>query len=109
MERTRQLSMSDWKPYVGNRKIRQLTHGTYVISPADISAVTPISCSVCDHLHRSYEDEVSHGEFGCCYRCAQKWAYPRRKEWNSGWRPTKEQIELAERDRQLINVIFGTA
>ena len=56
-------------------------------------------CVVCNNLLRSLDDQQSVEKFGCCHLCAQKWAYPDKNKWYSGWRPTKDEIKLALKER----------
>lgn len=85
--------MTDWKPYMKDRKIRKDPNGFFVIIPNDYVSSIPLSCELCDRLFRSKDDESSYNEFKCCYMCAMQFAHPRRKEWSEGWRPTSDMIK----------------
>jgi hypothetical protein len=95
--------VSDWKPYFGNRLIRDA--GNYsVIVPVDATEPMPMACALCDNLFRDRDDQVAYDEFGCCDRCARLWAHMRREAWKAGWRPTPEQVANAEQDRLPLAV-----
>lgn len=66
----------------------------YVIKPLDSSFVIPLGCELCQFLYRSHDDELSHEEFGCCHKCALKWAHPDRERWKNGYRPSSDEIIL---------------
>ena len=96
--------MNDWKPYIGDRIIREHRHGFYVIKPADVESTISISCAVCHRLLRTSEDESSTREFMCCYICALRWAHPRREKWKAGWRPSREEVENDLKSRPGLTV-----
>lgn len=95
-----------WRPYLRDREIADHPAGFYVIRPVGAQPATPLACGTCDRLYRSRDDEVSHGEFGCCYLCALQWAHPRREAWRSGWRPTKEVVTEVVKQRPPMSVTF---
>ena len=102
MKRTLESFMTEstsWKPYVGNRKSFFHSKGFIVIIPNDELKSQPLTCEVCDYVFRTREDANSWHEFGCCERCAMLWAIPRRKDWEAGWRPSKEQLAKSEVER----------
>lgn len=84
----------EWKPYTKNRLIAQHPSGFYIIKPDDHDSRAALSCELCDRLYRTKDDDDANREFGCCHLCALKWAHPRREQWNTGWRPTRDQIDL---------------
>ena len=85
--------MSEWKNYIKNREIFHHPDGFYVIRPAELQEKQPLFCPLCDGIMRSNFDEDSFEKFGCCDSCATTWAYPNRKKWLDGWRPSPEEIE----------------
>ena len=91
------------RPYLNDRLIEEMPGGFVVIVPANAPKPVPLSCPVCDHVLRSRDDATAYEEFACCERCAQTWAHPRRKAWADGWRPSSEQVALAEGDRPPIS------
>jgi hypothetical protein len=94
------------RPYLKDRLIEDHPTGFVIIVPVGVELPVPLACTLCDHVMRSRDDETSHREFGCCERCARIWAEPRRQAWVDGWRPTTEQIQLAEVDRMPLTVVF---
>lgn len=99
--------MSDWKPYLHDRMISDEPEGYSVIVPMNVEPSVPLICGICNRLMRSHDDEISYNEFKCCNLCALQWAHPRRKEWNDGWRPSREMIDDVVRQRPPLFVSFS--
>ena len=95
-----------WRPYLRDRQIAQHPEGFYVIVPVGAEPPIPLTCPVCERLHRSREDATSYLEFQCCHLCALQWAHPRRKEWCAGWRPSPETIATVVSERPPLHVVF---
>ena len=66
----------------------------------------PISCPVCEFLMRGASDSESYFKFKCCFDCNMMWAQSRRREWNSGWRPTDDEIKQEISKRKKIPPAF---
>ena len=49
-------------------------------------------CDICNYPFCSYEDFKTKNKHNCCFDCYLKFIEARKKEWNDGWRPTKETI-----------------
>jgi hypothetical protein len=94
------------RPYLKDRLIEDHPAGFAIIVPVDNELPVPLVCVVCDHVMRSRDDEISYFEFGCCDRCSQLWAYPRRQAWLAGWRPSVDEVKAAEIDRRPLNLKF---
>lgn len=84
--------MTDWKNYPGNRLICKGDKFSIII-PADRDDAMPLFCCICDSIMRTSLDEEAYEKFNCCDSCATYWAYPRKDEWKSGWRPSEEEIK----------------
>lgn len=95
-----------WKLYPLNRVIKRHKSGFAIIKPENIEISTPLSCPNCDHLFRSRDDENSYHEFGCCSRCENIWARPRKKDWENGWRPSTEEKANSELLHLPISITF---
>jgi len=54
----------------------------------------PLFCNLCELPHVKHRDKHCFIEFGVCSECGYKFAETRRKDWNSGWRPSKEEIYI---------------
>jgi hypothetical protein len=92
-----------WKPYLNNRLIKD--KGTYyVIKPDDATPPVPLSCDICETLYRDRADEQSHIEYGCCSKCAMKWAHANKDKWKSGWRPAPDEVKTELFNRPGITV-----
>ena len=82
----------DWKSYTHDRLIANHPNGFSIIKPKEDVSRVPLSCSICDAIFRSRDDEMACREFDCCNLCAMQWAHARKIEWNNGWRPSREQV-----------------
>jgi hypothetical protein len=92
---------------LNGRLIDDSNEGFVVIVPIDAQPPVPIGCPVCKYLMRTKDDEDAYHKFGCCDRCAMLWAYPRRQQWDEGWRPSDEQLKEAELTRPPLTIKFG--
>lgn len=52
----------------------------------------PAFCPVCKSLMRGDKCTTSYYSFGCCMDCFIQWVDGREERWQSGWRPSDEQI-----------------
>lgn len=95
-----------WHHYLRDRMIREDPTGFFVIVPDGAEPPVPLSCPICERLHRSRDDETAYLEFQCCHLCALQWAHPRREAWNAGWRPSPEQVAGVVSERPPILVTF---
>jgi len=95
-----------WRQYLKDRLIEERSEGFVVIVPVGAEPPVPLACTLCSHVMRTREDEVSHYEFGCCERCARLWAHARRAAWKDGWRPSADQVVEAEANRTPLSLVF---
>lgn len=97
--------MYEWKPYPRNRKISYSeSHAVIVPESYEESGTSmPLFCEVCGIRFGHKEDEKSYQKFKCCSSCADAWAYSHKEEWNTGWRPSEEQVRKAVEKRSIIN------
>jgi hypothetical protein len=96
--------IGEWKDYIDGKMICDLGD-RYIIKPFEPTQIVPLSCSLCESLYRTRDDELAHHEFGACYPCAMKWAHPNRKRWAEGFRPSKEDIIIDVESRTPLRVI----
>jgi len=83
----------EWKTYMKDRLIAEHPEGFYVIRPVEPLEAQPVFCPVCDDIMHSYYDEEAYRKFRCCDNCASTWAYADVERWNSGWRPSSEEVK----------------
>ena len=94
--------MNNWEDYPNHRLIKKHELGFYIIKPKDDEEVMPISCPVCSALMKTSDDEAAFNRHKCCAFCALKWADARSESWALGWRPTREEIEIAVSERPPV-------
>ena len=84
-----------WKKYPEKRLVFEHEEGYFVIVPEEKTATSssPVFCPVCTKMTTSQYDELSYEKFKCCDDCANTWAYARKDDWMTGWRPSKEEVE----------------
>lgn len=88
-----------WRPYLKGRLIADHPDGYFIIKPEVESVAIPLFCPVCEYVMNTQYDEECYKKFTCCDKCASKWAYPNAELWNSGWRPSIEDIQSAVNGR----------
>ena len=54
---------------------------------------TPIHCPYCKHIMRLDIDAISYRKFSCCSKCRIYFIEGQRQRWESGWRPSEEDIK----------------
>jgi len=62
---------------------------------SNLSNIDKISifCTICQYFTISSIDIDSKTEHGVCRQCELDIVQPNRKEWNSGWRPSIDEIQ----------------
>lgn len=83
----------EWRDYVGDRLIADHPGGFKVIKPKqETSSGRPLFCPLCDGIFSSEFDEDAWKKFQCCDSCAARWVYPNMQKWQSGWRPSIDDL-----------------
>ena len=49
-------------------------------------------CPVCGSYSFFAKDDLYMAKFECCFKCYIQWVEDSEESWESGWRPSKEQI-----------------
>ena len=66
----------------------------------------PLFCDVCELPMIFGKDDLSYLEFNCCYYCSTTSAYLDKESWQSGNRPTNEEINKEKEIRTRISNNF---
>lgn len=64
----------------------------FLISKKLLSKENERECPVCGTYSFSAKDDLYMVKFECCFKCYVEWVEDREERWQSGWRPSKEQI-----------------
>ena len=64
----------------------------FLISKKLLTKENERECPVCESYSFSSKDDLYMARFECCFKCYVEWVEDREERWESGWRPTKEQI-----------------
>ena len=64
----------------------------FLISKKLLTKENERECPVCGSYSFSGKDDLYMSRFECCFDCYIQWVENREERWESGWRPTKEQI-----------------
>jgi len=64
----------------------------FLISKKLLSKENERECPVCSSYSFSIKDDLYMAKFECCFDCYIQWVEGREERWESGWRPSKEQI-----------------
>ena len=60
-------------------------------------------CEICSYSLITKEDFDTNEKYDCCYSCFLKFIESRKKEWLSGWRPSKDQLSSYLKERKQIS------
>lgn len=72
-------------------------------TPESLAKLMPFFCKVCEFPHDSNRDWMYFEKFGMCQECAMCLVEARQSEWENGWRPSREQIDMYINERlQLV-------
>jgi len=64
----------------------------FLVSKKLLTRENERECPVCGSYSFSSRDDLYMTRFNCCFSCYVQWVEDREDRWESGWRPTKEQI-----------------
>tara|TARA_Y100000034_G_C6907641_1_gene421702 strand:- start:6187 stop:6441 length:255 start_codon:yes stop_codon:yes gene_type:complete len=64
-------------------------------------------CSLCEILTATGEDFESKSKFGVCFECELKFVQPRKKDWESGWRPSPDSVKKQKKDieKRVVSIL----
>ncbi|MAF24744.1 hypothetical protein CL634_04130 [bacterium] len=68
----------------------------------DSENIIPFDCPTCGVLMRDRIDSFSFLEYACCSECKEEIAYPNKKKWKNGWRPSGKQLRKLRKKRTSI-------
>lgn len=97
--------MSEWRPYLGDRLIKDHPSGFVVIVPTQSEACVPLFCPVCRLLMQTSEDAIYFRDKQCCSKCGMKWADPDLDSWFAGVRPSCDEVGKEVKIRQSLPVV----
>jgi len=81
-----------WHLFDKDRIARNHKSGFLIIKPKK-NNVIPFVCPLCDLLMRNQNDILSYHKNKVCFSCETHLLIPNKKKWDTGWRPTKQQIK----------------
>lgn len=84
--------MNEFKDYLKGRLICKKDKYSIII-PKDNFDYTSLYCDLCHNLLCSEHDEKAYEKFKCCDNCLNYLVLPNKSKWDSGWKPSKEDIE----------------
>lgn len=91
--------------YANDRLMKRDPTGFIIILPKEQLDAVTFFCSICDCIFRSKDDELAQHEFGCCAWCADRWARSRKTLWQTGWRPSADEIEATREEREALSIV----
>lgn len=80
--------------------ISEEKNGLIIIRPANYKCDEK-DCRVCGFALRDMQDINEHERNGCCTDCALYFRQPNIKKWESGWRPSRNEINRIINDREI--------
>jgi hypothetical protein len=81
------------------RKERK-TLGEVIITTRSSDIKTTRTCPVCKTYSFSLKDDLYMNRFRCCFGCYLDFVIARESDWESGKRPSEEQIMLIRKRRK---------
>jgi len=66
--------------------------GLFVVFNIEDFMKLPFFCPLCEFVMSDHEDFSAFQTFGCCHSCEITFAQPMREKWESGWRPSDEEL-----------------
>lgn len=97
----------EFKNYLNDRLIAKHEDGFAIIIPSTETTTIPAVCENCEYFLRTSLDEEAYNELKCCDFCARNWAKARKQEWLNGWRPPKEDVDVANSQRPPLSFVFS--
>jgi|TARA_R110001583_G_scaffold27302_2_gene97706 hypothetical protein len=88
------------------KKYKLIDEEIISICPDKDMLKVPLFCPVCNFVMNSADDTECFESSMCCNTCFVKWAESRKKDWNSGWRPTVQEIKIEKEIRRKMHVKF---
>jgi hypothetical protein len=82
-----------------NRK-ETVVRGDILIKKREPKVSTERKCPVCKTYSFSAGDDLYMNRFECCYNCYLDFVFAKPTEWETGWRPTDEEVEIYLRRRK---------
>jgi hypothetical protein len=92
---------SSWKDYKGSKFIKVL-NGITMIVPKEYKVSMPVFCDICQFPMRNPLDQEYWNKCKCCTECGMKWVDKNLKNWQSGWRPSQEDIDAEKLHRRQV-------
>ena len=59
----------------------------------------PLFCPVCEFSLDYYKDYSHFKNYSCCRNCAMQWAESQKQKWDTGWRPSTQEVDKYKQDR----------
>lgn len=80
--------------YVGKMKIE---------IPSDYKLPSPIFCPICIRCMRGMYDHISYDKNKCCNFCETYFLKPNQEKWESGWRPSHDEVSKLISEKYIDN------
>ena len=85
---------------INGKIFRRIDDNIVEIKPEKSLKARPLFCPVCKYVMSNYSDFAAYDTFLCCDFCGKKWAEKYRSEWESGWRPSTEEVSKFKKERK---------
>tara|TARA_R100000008_G_scaffold39800_1_gene22825 strand:- start:155 stop:574 length:420 start_codon:yes stop_codon:yes gene_type:complete len=74
-------------------KVEKVEKDGFLISKKLLNKESDRNCPVCEIYSFDIKDNMYMTKFSCCYLCYMEFVDQREERWNSGWRPSKDEIK----------------
>jgi len=74
------------------QKVEKIEKDGFLISKKLLNKESNRNCPVCESYSFDIKDNMYMTKFSCCYLCYIEFVEQREERWESGWRPSKNEI-----------------
>jgi hypothetical protein len=83
-----------WTQLDAFRVVKKHHLGFMLVKPIVGPEPIPLFCAICGFPNLSFDDIMSHHEYGCCSKCELRWVDVDREGWVNGRRPSDDDVKL---------------
>jgi len=82
-----------WKPVGHGKLMAQHKAGFSIVVASDDPGALPLACPLCSLLMKGHEDVMAYRRSSVCAACMCVWYDIYKPKWETGWRPSLDDVE----------------
>lgn len=87
--------------------IEQFNDGKIVVIKPKNHKLIPLFCPLCNFPLKTIDDILSYRQYDSCDLCSLNFAITNLKNWQNGWRPSKEElVDYLDNKEKVSRPIF---